>query len=79
MQIRLPDDDMVQAICDNSDVVAKLTLAPELNDDENIRKLVESGVRLSAGHTNATFKEAKHGFEQGITMATHLFNAMPPI
>jgi len=54
---------MVQAICDNSDVVTKVTLAPENNDDNKIKRLLKSGVRISAGHTNATFKEAKHGFE----------------
>ena len=31
------------------------------------------------GHTNATYAEARQGFEAGITFATHLFNAMTPM
>lgn len=34
---------------------------------------------VSAGHSNATLKEAKAGFRAGITFATHLYNAMPYI
>ena len=42
-------------------------------------KLVAAGIIVSAGHSNATLKEAKIGFRAGITFATHLFNAMPYI
>ncbi len=44
-----------------------------------IRKLVAAGIVVSAGHSNATLKEAKVGFRAGITFATHLYNAMPYI
>ena len=33
---------------------------------------------MSAGHTNATYREAMNGFNKGIPTATHLFNAMSP-
>ena len=57
-----------------------ITMAPELaGADEVIKKAVEEGVCVSAGHTNATSDEMKHAFEIGVTQGTHLFNAMNPM
>jgi len=57
-----------------------ITMAPELEGaDDVIKKAVEEGVCVSAGHTNATADEMKHGFEMGVTQGTHLFNAMSPM
>lgn len=77
--IRQSDEAMIDFICQNSDVVAKVTLAPENNDPLHIEKLVAAGIVVSIGHTNATYVEARKGFETGITFATHLFNAMTPM
>ncbi|MEZ8643773.1 N-acetylglucosamine-6-phosphate deacetylase [Vibrio cyclitrophicus] len=77
--IRKSDNEMIELICENSDLVAKVTLAPELNDPEHIERLHKAGVVVSIGHTNATYAEARQGFESGITFATHLFNAMTPM
>ncbi|WP_438468994.1 N-acetylglucosamine-6-phosphate deacetylase [Vibrio vulnificus] len=77
--IRPSDNSMVDFICANADVVTKVTLAPELNDPEHIEKLRDAGIIVSIGHTNATYAEARKGFEAGITFATHLFNAMTPM
>ncbi|ARP38874.1 MULTISPECIES: N-acetylglucosamine-6-phosphate deacetylase [Vibrio] len=77
--IRKSDSEMIELICENSDLVAKVTLAPELNDPEHIERLHKAGVVVSIGHTNATYAEARQSFESGITFATHLFNAMTPM
>ncbi|GEM74726.1 N-acetylglucosamine-6-phosphate deacetylase [Vibrio sagamiensis] len=77
--IRSSDDQMIDFICDNADIVAKVTLAPELNDASHIARLKTAGIVVSIGHTNATYTEARQGFEAGITFATHLFNAMTPM
>ncbi|WP_413110560.1 N-acetylglucosamine-6-phosphate deacetylase [Thaumasiovibrio sp. DFM-14] len=77
--IRRSNDAMIDYICDNADVVAKVTLAPEQTPAEHIEKLATAGVVVSAGHTNATYKEARKGFDAGISFATHLFNAMTPM
>ena len=77
--IRPSDDSMIDTICANSDVIAKVTLAPENNKPEHIEKLVKAGIIVSIGHTNATYAEARQSFESGITFATHLFNAMTPM
>ncbi|AUI85625.1 N-acetylglucosamine-6-phosphate deacetylase [Vibrio azureus] len=77
--IRSSDEQMIDFICDNADIVAKVTLAPELNDASHIARLKAAGIVVSIGHTNATYAEARQGFEAGITFATHLFNAMTPM
>ncbi|MGC9422339.1 MULTISPECIES: N-acetylglucosamine-6-phosphate deacetylase [Vibrio] len=77
--IRQADDEMIDFICQNNDVVTKVTLAPENNDPRHIEKLVAAGIVVSIGHTNATYLEARKGFDAGITFATHLFNAMTPM
>jgi N-acetylglucosamine-6-phosphate deacetylase len=56
----------------------KLTLAPERVSPEMIRHLLEGGVILSCGHSNATYEEAMNAFGSGIRHVTHLGNAMSP-
>lgn len=57
-----------------------MTIAPELPEaNAIIRKLVDSGVVASFGHSNATYEQTLEGFEAGISHVTHLFNAMPSI
>ena len=56
-----------------------LTLAPELCDKEDIRTLVRHGVVVSAGHSDATYDEARRAIGAGLTGFTHLFNAMSPL
>ncbi|WP_070962612.1 N-acetylglucosamine-6-phosphate deacetylase [Vibrio sonorensis] len=77
--IRPSDDSMIDFICENADVVTKVTLAPEHNNPEHIARLKNAGIVVAIGHTNCTYAEARKGFEDGITFATHLFNAMTPI
>ncbi|MDR8279229.1 N-acetylglucosamine-6-phosphate deacetylase, partial [Acinetobacter baumannii] len=71
--VRKPDAALVDFLCDNADVITKVTLAPERVEPEVIRKLVAAGLVVSAGHSNASLKEAKVGFRAGITFATHLY------
>ncbi|GAB7220684.1 N-acetylglucosamine-6-phosphate deacetylase [Vibrio comitans] len=77
--IRQSDDEMISFICQHSDLVAKVTLAPEQNRPEHIKQLKDAGIVVSIGHTAATYQEARDSFGQGITFATHLFNAMTPM
>jgi N-acetylglucosamine-6-phosphate deacetylase len=73
-------DAMVELVCEYAaQMPVLLTLAPEQNSVEHMRILSQAGVILSAGHSNATFEEARKGFDAGIRTATHLFNAMSPL
>ena len=73
--ILLPDADF---IIENSDIITSVTLAPEMDEGhECIKKLKsESNVLISMGHTDAGFEEAMSAVADGVSHATHLFNAM---
>ncbi len=72
-----PDLKHVQKLL-NAGLIKELTLAPELPGALDLIKfLVNQGVIVSLGHSNATTKEAEAGFNAGATTVTHLFNAMP--
>lgn len=77
--IRPSDDSMIDFMCDNADIIAKVTLAPEHNDAAHIERLSAAGIVVSIGHTNATYAQARQSFDSGVTFATHLFNAMTPM
>lgn len=66
--------------CDAADGLLKvMTIAPEReNAVEVIAEGARRGVRMSLGHTLATYEEAMAGIEAGATGATHTFNAMAP-
>ena len=57
-------------------MVKMMTLAPECCAPEVVDLLLQQGVLVSAGHSNATYRQAMEAFNRGITAATHLFNAM---
>ena len=61
------------------DVIRIITLAPEVCSDEVINFIKDQGIIISAGHSNASYQEAKRGFDLGIPTVTHLFNAMSPL
>jgi N-acetylglucosamine-6-phosphate deacetylase len=46
------------------------------NGLELTSRLFQRNVIVSMGHTNATFEEARRGFEFGASHTTHTFNAM---
>ncbi|MDY4377603.1 N-acetylglucosamine-6-phosphate deacetylase [Pectobacterium brasiliense] len=75
--IRKPTQELVDFLCANADAITKITLAPEEVEPSVIRQLTAAGIIVSAGHSNATWEQAKQGFAAGIRFATHLFNAMP--
>jgi N-acetylglucosamine-6-phosphate deacetylase len=58
----------------------QMTLAPELpNALEILQILVENGVVVAVGHTEADFATAERAFLTGARLVTHTFNAMPGI
>lgn len=63
-----------------SDIVKLVTLAPELDPSGAVIEfLVERGIAVSLGHSQATAAEANRAFDQGATLVTHAFNAMPSL
>jgi N-acetylglucosamine-6-phosphate deacetylase len=63
-----------------SGTLRQLTIAPELpNALELVEILVENGVVVAIGHTQADFALARRTFDIGARLLTHAFNAMPGI
>ncbi|MCA6119172.1 N-acetylglucosamine-6-phosphate deacetylase [Bradyrhizobium sp. WSM 1738] len=76
-EIRVPDRRDLAAIktfggCGRSIV----TLAPECVPASMIDELIEAGLRIAAGHSDATAAEIGQAVDRGISGVTHLFNAM---
>jgi N-acetylglucosamine-6-phosphate deacetylase len=77
-QRRDPDLDLLERLLEPGRVT-EMTLAPELPGAAAvIERLLELGVVVSAGHSNATAEEARDAFDLGVSTTTHLFNAMRP-
>ena len=56
-----------------------VTLAPEKVPIEFISTLVERGVRVAAGHTNASAEQIVAAIDAGLSCGTHVWNAMSPL
>lgn len=57
-----------------------VTLAPErLGALQAIRRLVDAGVLVSVGHTDAVVEQVAAAADAGARMVTHLFNAQRPL
>ena len=57
--------------------ISLVTLAPELEGASSvIQRLRELGIGIALGHSAATDVQARAGFDQGVGMITHAFNAM---
>ncbi|AXV64964.1 N-acetylglucosamine-6-phosphate deacetylase [Pseudoalteromonas lipolytica] len=56
--------------------IKMVTLAPESVSTDDIARLIECGVKVSIGHTNADFATTNAALAAGADGFTHLFNAM---
>jgi N-acetylglucosamine-6-phosphate deacetylase len=79
--LRDPDPAEVRKLIDAARGRATMvTLATELPGGiDSVRLLAEHGVIAAIGHTDATYEQTVEAIEAGATVATHLFNAMPPL
>jgi N-acetylglucosamine-6-phosphate deacetylase len=77
--LRLPEA-RPRANWTKADGMRLVTLAPELPGATRlIIDLRRAGVVVSAGHSSATFDDARAAIEAGITYVTHIFNGMSPL
>src|SRR4051812_14842905 len=76
---RDPDLALLERLLDGGPV-RLMTLAPELPGAfAVIERLLERGVTVSLGHSDATAEQANAAFDLGVCTVTHLFNAMRPL
>lgn len=75
--LRDPDpNDIERLLAVDPGAVVMVTLAVERTGGPGaVRQLVDAGVTVAVGHSDATFEQANDAIEQGAMVATHLFNA----
>ena len=78
-KFRVPDANEIALATSLDTGVTVITLAPEQVPLDDIRALVARGAIVVAGHTAATYEEARAGIDAGIRGFTHLYNAMSPL
>jgi N-acetylglucosamine-6-phosphate deacetylase len=75
--IRDPEPQLIDELLDFSDVVKRVTIAPELPGAlAAIARLSSQDIAVSGGHTHAWDEDARRGFEAGMLHTTHTFNCM---
>ncbi len=79
--LREPDLQLFDRLIDAGEGLVKLmTAAPELPGAEELARHAETrGVRLSMGHSVATYQQAQAAADAGFHRATHIFNGMEPL
>jgi N-acetylglucosamine-6-phosphate deacetylase len=70
------DDRFVDILCSARHGRTLVTLAPECVAPDQITRLVEAGVIVAAGHSDAKYETVRAAIDAGMTGFTHLFNAM---
>lgn len=72
--------DILRVIEQHADAVAIVTMAPEIEGGlDLVVWLTGLGIRVSLGHSGASYDEALVAIAAGARQATHLFNRMPPL
>ena len=77
--LRDGDDSQARALLDLPGI-RLVTLAPEVQGGlDYAAEATARGIAVAAGHTGMNSAQANEAIARGITLATHLFNAMTPI
>lgn len=72
--LALPKPEHYMQFLEYSDVLVKMTIAPELEGAEQLVKdLRKRGIVVSAGHTNGIYPEIKDAVDAGVNHSTHFF------
>jgi N-acetylglucosamine-6-phosphate deacetylase len=67
----------VRQLLDHSDLIKRVTLAPELPGAiQAIENFHERGISISGGHSDAWDEDARAAFDRGMRSVTHTFNCM---
>ncbi|MDP4333005.1 N-acetylglucosamine-6-phosphate deacetylase [Curtobacterium sp. A7_M15] len=79
--LHAPDPAELDAFLTAADGALRIvTLAPELpGATDAVRHLVDAGVVVAIGHTDASADEVRAAIDEGAALVTHLFNGMPPL
>ncbi len=74
--LKNPDDYSVAALLEHSDVISRITVAPELEGAFKLAdKMVSQGVSMSIGHSDADAEIVNEAFKRGFNSITHLYSS----
>jgi N-acetylglucosamine-6-phosphate deacetylase len=75
--MKAPAQTDIEWILAHAPAISQITVAPELTGAlEFISAGATAGIKMSAGHSEATGDEMQKAVDAGLTKVTHLFNAM---
>jgi N-acetylglucosamine-6-phosphate deacetylase len=75
--IRNPDPEEYKYIVSRSNYIKRWSAAPELKGAIPFARYLKSkGILVSLAHTDAVYEEVLEAFENGYTLATHLYSGM---
>lgn len=75
-RLQAPGQADIDRLCALADVVRIITLAPEVMQPGQIQQLCQAGIRVLAGHSDATAAQLATAHAEGLSGFTHLYNAM---
>ncbi len=72
--LALPKPEHYRQFLEYSDVLLKMTIAPELEGAAQlVKELRQRNIVVSAGHTNGIYSEMKEAIDAGVNHSTHFF------
>jgi N-acetylglucosamine-6-phosphate deacetylase len=75
--MRKPTKKMYAPLLEHSDVIRRMTIAPELTGAiQLIEALRKKDISVSGGHSDAWENDAREAFDHGMRSVTHTFNCM---
>lgn len=78
--IRDPDPEEYREIIESTDIIKRWSAAPELKGALAFAQYLKSkGILPALAHTDAIYEEVVKGFENGYTLATHLYSGMSTV
>ncbi|MCC3161165.1 MAG: N-acetylglucosamine-6-phosphate deacetylase [Mollicutes bacterium PWAP] len=60
----------------SKNTLKKLTVAPEVISEVNLKYIISKGVIANIGHSNATYLQTQKAIENGAVSSCHMWNAM---
>ena len=74
------NEEIERLLSEGKDVIKRITAAPELDNMAYFaEKMLENGISLAVGHSDATSDIALDAFKKGFSHVTHLYSATPSV
>lgn len=72
--LRVFSQSLVEKICQSR--VSIISISPEVAPQEQIKRFLSAGIKVSIAHTNASLRDIRLAEQLGVNLGTHLYNGM---